>query len=107
MNSQQDDGEGEYEVSFSHAQCHAKVLEGEQDEDEILDCGSTVSLMKDREKVVDIKRRKVNVLMSTNAGIKVVDKEATREGYGKILYDPEAMTNLRSLSEMVRRGYRV
>ena len=45
--------------------------------------------------------------MSTNAGSKVVDKEATRKGYGKVLYDPEAMTNLRSLSEMVRRGYRV
>ena len=45
--------------------------------------------------------------MSTNAGSKVVSKEATRKGYGKVLYDPDAMTNLRSLSEMVRRGYRV
>ena len=101
------------EVSFNHAQrfsqaqCHAKVLAGEPDEEEILDSGSTVSLMKGKDKVVDIQKQKINVLMSTNAGSKVVDKEATRKGYGKVLYDPEAMTNLRSLSEMVRRGYRV
>ena len=98
---------GEYEVSFSHAQCHDEVIDGEENQEEILDSGSTVSLMKDREKVVDIQKRKVNVLMSTNAGSKVVDKEATRKGYGKVLFDPEAMTNLRSLSEVVKRGYRV
>lgn len=51
---------------------------------------------------MDIQQRKVNVLMSTNAGNKVVDKEATRKGYGKVLYDPEAMTNIHSLSEMAK-----
>ena len=106
-NQNVEDGESEYEVSFNHAQCHAEVIDREGNEEEILDSGSTVSVMKDREKVVDIQQRKVNVLMSTNAGSKVVDKEATRKGYGKVLYDPEAMTNLRLLSGIVRQGYRV
>ena len=79
----------------------------ETEEDEILDNGSTVSLMKDKDKVVDIMNRDVNVLMSTNAGKKVIKQEATRKGYGKVLYDEGAVTNLRSLSEMVKRGYQV
>lgn len=49
--------------------------------------------------------KKLDVLKSTNAGTKIADKEATRKGYSKGLYNPDAMTNLRSSSEMVRRGY--
>ena len=105
VNNQKVEDERDYEVSFSHAQCHAKVLDGKEIQDKILDSWSTVSLMKDPEKVEDIKQRKVNVLMSTNAGSKIIDKEATRKGCGKVLYDPDAITNLRSLSEMVKRGY--
>ena len=58
-------------------------------------------LIKDQELVKDVMDRKVKVLMSTNAGKKMVSKEATLEGYGNMLFDENAMTNLRSLSEMV------
>ena len=80
------------------------TVEGKE---ELLDSGSTVSLMRDAEKCEDIMDRDVKVIMSTNAGKKAITQEATRKGYGKVLFDKEAMTNLRSLSEMVKRGHHV
>ena len=45
--------------------------------------------------------------MSTNASKKIIKQEATRKGCGKVLFDKDAMTNLRLLSEMVKRGHHI
>ena len=63
VNNQNVEESRDNEVSFNFAQCHSEVLEGKGTDEEILDSGSTVSVMKDKVKVDDIQKRKVNVLM--------------------------------------------
>ena len=93
----------DFGVSFSHCTvCANTVTENEEEDEELRDSGSTVLLMKDGDKVEDIMDRDVRVIMSTNAGKKIIKQEATRKGYGKVLFDKDVMTNLRSLSEMVK-----
>lgn len=45
-NQNVDKSEREYKVSFNHAQRHAEMIDQGEDDEEILDSGSTVSLMK-------------------------------------------------------------
>ncbi len=56
--------------------------------------------------VTGIRMAKKPVMMTTNAGTKVIGLEGEVEGFSKVYYDPTLMANIFGLSEMVGR-YRV
>jgi hypothetical protein len=46
--------------------------------------------------------------MATNAGTKITTQEATVPGYGSVWYDEDAIANISSLANMVKKnGFRV
>ena len=55
----------------------------------------------------EVKRADTKLLMETNAGIKAITEKGNVSGYGPVWYDPTAISNILSLSEMVRRGHHV
>ena len=92
------------ERCFSGAQkVHSTKIEPEV----IIDSGSSISLIKDKELLDEIHECKFKIIMETNAGTKRITEEGTMPDYGTVYYDPEAMTNLFSISDMVRKGNHV
>ena len=47
------------------------------------------------------------LVMETNAGSKIIQEKGSIPGYGDVWYDADAVSNLFSLSDMVKRGMRV
>ena len=90
---------------FSMLQVNHKMVQKEPEM--ILDSGSTISLFKNGEVLKDIKICNNKLVMETNAGTKTLDKKAHIPGYGEVYFDKDAVSNLLSLSELVRRGNRV
>ena len=91
------------EVGFSGMQKIRVVKEPEI----VLDSGSTISLFKERRMLEEVKHADTKLLMETNAGTKAITEKGNVPGYGQVWYDPTAISNILSLSEMVRRGNHV
>ena len=47
------------------------------------------------------------LVIETSAGSKVIQEKGLIDGYGKVWYDSQALSNLFSSSDMVRKGMRV
>ena len=75
--------------------------------DILLDCGSTISLFKDKQFLKGLRDAKRSLRMNTNAGSKWVTQEGNIPGYGPVYYDDAAISNLFSMSEIINRGYRI
>ena len=75
--------------------------------DIILDYGSTISLFKDKTYLEDFQDANQNLVMETNAGSKLITQTGKVPGYGDVWYDAEAISNLFSVSDMVKKGHRV
>ena len=91
-------------VGFVHMQEAVK----EEDEPEILmDCGSTISLFRDKRFLKGLREARRNLKMNTNAGSKWISQVGNVPGYGPVYYDGEAISNLFSMSEVINRGCRV
>ena len=97
-NDEQDDNP----TGFSGVQ-----LTSEETEEIILDSGSTISLFRDKKLLKDIQFAKNSLLMLTNAGKKQITKQGNIPGFGRVWFDPSAVANLFSLSDIIRRGNRV
>ena len=75
--------------------------------DEILDSGSTITLGRSKEEMKNVRDVKGSVVMSTNAGNKRLEREGEWREWGKSFLDPSALTNIISISDAVRKGFRV
>ena len=91
-------------VGFVHMQEQAKE---EKEPDILMDCGSTISLFRDKQFLKGLREAKRNLKMNTNAGSKWISQEGNVPGYGPVYYDGQAISNLFSMSEVINRGYRV
>ena len=76
-------------------------LAGEYKDEIILNSGSTISLFKDKHMLVDVGLAKKSLLMETNAGRKQIMRQCDVLGFGRVWYDPSAVSKLFSLSEIV------
>ena len=75
--------------------------------DVIIDSGSSISLIKDEELLTEIHECQNKIIMETNAGTKRITQEGTMPDYGTVYCDSEAMSNLFSIRDMVRKGNHV
>ena len=95
----EEDEEDDNPTGFSGVQ-----LTTEEKEEIILDSGSTISLFRDKKLLKDIRFAKNSLLMLTNAGKKQITKQGDIPGFGRVWFDPSAVANLFSLSDVIRRG---
>ena len=72
----------------------------------MLDSGTTISLFCNKELVTDVQESTELLNLSTNAGSKVIDKEATVRGFGTVKFDPSSIANIFGLHDLTKR-YRV
>ena len=80
---------------------------GDVAHDEILDSGSTITLSKDKSAFVDLEKVRDNVIMRTNIGSKPILEEGKWKNWGKSYHVPSAITNIVSMSDAIRKGYRI
>ena len=73
----------------------------------LLDSGSTISLFKDATYLKDIWQTESRLVMETNAGRKVIENKGVVEGYGEVWFDADAVSNLFSLSDVIKKGMHV
>ena len=70
----------------------------------ILDTGSTTpATFMNKELVTDIQDTKFPLLMNTNTGTKVLNKQANIIGFGKAWFDEDQMTNIFGFAGTVDR----
>ena len=84
--------------------CAQKIFVKEPPE-EIFDSGSTITLSKSDEDMSNVRKVEQNVIMSTNAGTKGLDREGDWKEWGQTYLDPTALTNIVSVSDAVRKGF--
>ena len=98
----------EKKVGFVAQQFHqtASVLEADEP-DILLDSGSTISVFKDQDYLRDIKDTKRKLVMETNVGSRTISKQGTIPGHGPVWIDTEAISNLLSLNDLVKKGHHV
>ena len=69
----------------------------------LLDNGSTVNLFCNPELVENIKSTSETLALSTNGGNLFTNQRATVRGFGEVWYDPKAITNIFSLTELEKK----
>ena len=93
---------------FQQATIHAQ----KEDEDEkmknmiMLDSGTTISLFCNEDLVTDVRESSELLNLTTNAGSKVINKEATVRGFGTVRFDENSIANIFGLQDLTDR-YRV
>ena len=84
------------QIVTSHAEkavtCEQKTI--------ILDSGSTMSIFHDKDLVYDIKKADYPIKIATNAGSRIVSKQAMVAGFGSVWYDEEAIANIFSIKDL-------
>ena len=84
-----------------------QLLSTQDAKDELfLDTGSSLTLFKDQELVANIRTAKSHMAMTTNAGQSRITQEGYAPGIGKVWYDPNAVANIISFAELVKK-YRI
>jgi hypothetical protein len=74
----------------------------------LLDSASTIDIFWNQNLVTDVRAARTMIEMATNAGTRTVVNEATVPNYGVVTFDEEAIANIFSLANMVKKkGYRV
>jgi hypothetical protein len=68
-----------------------------------LDNGSTLSLFSDPDLVENITTTATTLAITTNAGVKQSNQEATVPGFGKVYYDKDAIANIFGFSNLKKK----
>ena len=95
------DSDSEKVVSFCLAQTHK--VEKKVNPEVIWDSGSTIVLTKEKSFLENI--MKCNVTMCSNEGNRSIMHEGDWPGVGQSYLDEDAITNILSQSEGIKRGY--
>ena len=85
----------------------AQEVRFEVPEPEIFDSGSTITMSKGDANMTNVRKVERNVVMSTNAGQKNLDHEGNWKEWGQTYLDPTALTNIVSVSDAIKKGFRV
>ena len=57
--------------------------------------------------MTNLERAAQRLVVETNIGSKVIEQKGTIPGYGQVWYDGDAISNLFSVSDMVKKGHTV
>ena len=90
---------------FQQATVHTQREMKEHDMRDVLmlDSGTTISLFCNPDLVTDVRDSKEVLSLTTNAGLKIIDKEATVNGFGTVHFDKESIANIFGLQDLVER----
>ena len=93
---------------FQQATVHTQRISEEEKMRKVimLDSGTTVSLFCNEDLVNDIRGSKDILNLTTNAGSKLIRKEATVQGFGTVKFDEDSIANIFGLHDLTSR-YRV
>ena len=69
----------------------------------ILDNGSTVNVFSNKYLVNDIRETNEIMELATNVGVRWNNKKANVPDYGEVWYDENAITNIFSMKEMIKK----
>ena len=87
------------EWSEAHIPCNNNKLNDMKDII-LLDNGSTTSIFSNPRMVTNIKEVQTPLQLMTNGGSITIATKATVQGFGEVWYDPKAMANIFSFSEL-------
>ena len=73
----------------------------------LLDSGSTISLFKDSTFLKDVWQAQSRLVMETNARRKIISEKGHVDRFGEVWFDKHAISNIFSLSDVVKKGFRV
>ena len=89
------------QIVTSHAEravtCEQKTI--------ILDSGSTMSIFHNKFLVYDIKKSDHPIKIATNAGSRIVSKQAMVAGFGSVWYDEGAIANIFSIQDLKKQHH--
>ena len=69
----------------------------------ILDSGSSISIFSNGSMLEDIHTVKKGIIMATNAGDMVVDKQGILPGFGPVWYEPRGIANIFGLKDLAKK----
>ena len=75
----------------------------ENDKENILDNGSTMSLFRDPSLVSDVAMATWPIEIATNAGRRIVTHKAKVDGFGEVWYNEDAIANIFSLKDLIKK----
>ena len=75
------------------------------DDEEILDVGSTITLSKRKDKMDNLRGVQSNIIMSTNVEDKKLDKVGDWRERGQACLDKTTLTNIVSVSDAVEKDF--
>ena len=84
-----------------------EISDSETEPDVMLDSGSTITVGHDLRLFTDIRELVEKVIMETNGGNTNVTHEGHWIGYGDAYYHPNAIMNIVSVSDAVKKGFHV
>ena len=76
------------------ATCHSEKMTVCEQRTILLDSGSTMSLFYDKSLVYDVRKSEHPVKLTTNAGSRIVTKQAMVPGFGRVWFDERAIANI-------------
>ena len=102
--SDEEDSSKDHDLSAQECFAQPKRSTKKNNDEVLLDSGSTISIFKDKHLVENIRTAKNKLMLYTNAGKKIISKEADIPGYGSVFYDKEAITNIFALKDLITQG---
>ena len=102
--SDEEDSSKDHDLSTQECFVQPEGSAKKNNDEVLLDSGSTISIFKDKHLVENIRTAKNKLMLYTNAGKKIISKEADIPGYGSVFFDEKAITNLFALKDLITRG---
>ena len=79
------------------ATCHSEKMTTCEQRTILLDSGSNMSIFYDKSLVYDIRKSEHPVKITTNAGSRIVTKQAMEPRFGRVWFDERAIANIFSM----------
>ena len=73
----------------------------------LLDNQSTVDVFHNKDLLKNIRKNDTSMVIHCNAGVTKTNLVGDLEGYGTVLYHPNGIANILSLSKVKKNGYRI
>ena len=87
--------------------CQFGTLEDKMKTGILLDNGSTFSTFRDEGLVVNKRKSSKGIVMSTNAGEKIIDQQAELPGYGTVWVQSGGIANIFGMADMLAKNHSI